>query len=185
MLTFNFDPFPTIETERLLLREVTLEDAPDFFTGRSDPKAMQYICKPLHKTVSETEDLIKQIKENILANSAIAWAITLKEEGKFIGSISYHHIIPEHHRAEVGYMILPPYWKKGIASEALKAVLDHGFTKMKLHSIEAKIDPRNIDSANVLKKNNFVREAYYKEDYLYEGKFLDTEIYSLLTKAGQ
>lgn len=180
MVELNFKPFPVLETERLLLREITLEDAPAFFLCRSDAETMQYIGKPLHQTVAETEALIKLIIERVNSNTAINWAITLKEDLKFIGTISYHDIIKEHFRAEVGYMLLTGYRRKGIVNEALKAVLDFGFENLKLHSIEAKINPSNTASANLLKKHGFVKEAYFKENYFFEGSFQDTEIYSLL-----
>ena len=180
MLEFNFNPFPTLQTERLILREVTLQDAEDFFVARKDKETMKYIGKPLHKTISETEDLIKKIMEGIRNNEVISWAIALKENQKFIGTISYHRIEKENYRAEVGYMLLPAYWRRGLVNEALKTVLNYGFTKMNLHSIEAKINPRNTASSNLLKRNGFIKEAYFKEDYFFEGKFQDTEIYSLL-----
>ena len=180
MLELNFHPFPTLETERLILRKITLDDAPDFFLSRSDKETMKYICKPLHKTLADTEKLINEITDGIEKNTFISWAIALKEDNKQIGTIGYHRILPEHYRAEVGYMIARPHWKKGIAGEALTAVLHFGFTHLKFHSIEAKIDPHNAASANILKRHAFVKEAYFKEDYFYEGKFLDTEIYSLL-----
>ena len=65
--------------------------------------------------------------------------------------------------------------------EALKAVLHYGFYTMKLHSVEANIDPENATSKKLLERNGFIREAYYKENYFFEGKFIDSAIYSLLT----
>ena len=87
----------------------------------------------------------------------------------------------ENFRAEIGYALLPDYYKKGIADEALKAVIDYGFNTMNLHSIEANLNPDNIASAELLEKNNFEKEAYFKENYYFEGKFIDSLIYSLLT----
>jgi [ribosomal protein S5]-alanine N-acetyltransferase len=182
MLELNFHPFPTIQTERLILRKITLEDAPEFFKARSAAESMKYIGKPLHKSVLETEDLIKLILEGLEANTSVSWVISLKDNPKFIGNIGYHRIAKEHYRAEVGYMVLPEYWNKRIVKEALKAVLDFGFTKMNLHSIEAKINPHNIASRKLLTGAGFEKEAYFKEDYFFEGKFQDTEIYSLLNK---
>ena len=77
-------------------------------------------------------------------------------------------------------MLLPSEWKKGYMNEAIKRVIDFGFHSMKLHSIEANINPNNIASAQLLKKYHFIKEAYFKEDYYFNGKFLDSEIYSLL-----
>jgi ribosomal-protein-alanine N-acetyltransferase len=66
-------------------------------------------------------------------------------------------------------------------SEALQAVINYGFTSIKLHSITANVNPNNQPSIRLLEKNGFVREGYYKENYYYNGKFLDSAIYSLLT----
>jgi ribosomal-protein-alanine N-acetyltransferase len=66
--------------------------------------------------------------------------------------------------------------------EALMAVIRFGFDSMKLHSIEAHIDPVNTASALVLEKTGFIREAYFKEDFFYKGRFSDTAVYSLLAK---
>jgi len=182
MLEFNFNPFPTLQTERLNLRQIYLDDAEDYFAIRKNKEAMKYIAKPLHQSASETQELIKKIEEGIHTNNVIAWGISLKENPKLIGTISYHKIEKENYRAEIGYLISPEYWNKGFVSEAIKVVLDFGFTKMKLHSIEAHINPNNLVSAKLLKKFEFIREAYFKENYFYNGKFLDTEIYSLLKK---
>jgi ribosomal-protein-alanine N-acetyltransferase len=92
-------------------------------------------------------------------------------------------LIKENYRAEVGYMLLPEFWKKGLAKEALLKVIEYGFDEMKLHSIEAHISPRNAASASLLGKTGFVKEAYFKEDFFFNGAFEDTAIYSLLAKS--
>jgi ribosomal-protein-alanine N-acetyltransferase len=79
-------------------------------------------------------------------------------------------------------MLLPEFNGKGIVSEAVQEVVNYGFDVMKLHSIEAIIDPLNDASAKVLEKNGFVKEAHLRENEFYEGRFLDTVIYSLLNK---
>ncbi len=182
MLEFNFNPFPTLETERLILREVTLNNAEEFFVHRSDKETMKYIGKPLHKNVSETIAIIDKIINGVQSNETIAWAITLKGNPKFLGTIGYHRISREHHPGEIGYMIGKEHWNKGIVSEAAEKIIDFGFTKMKFHSIEGVIEPNNIASRKLLKKLGFVKEAYFKEDYFFNGEFFDTEIYSLLKK---
>jgi ribosomal-protein-alanine N-acetyltransferase len=185
MLELNFNPFPIIETERLILRRKILADAPDFFIMRSNAEAMKYICKPLHTSVKDSETMILRINEMINCNDGIAWAITLKNQPNLIGSISFHRIEKEHYRAEIGYMLLPTYWKQGFISEAIKAIIDFGFNELKFHSIEAHIDPRNIGSEKTLQKFDFVKEAHFKENYFYNGQFLDTAVYSLLNSSTQ
>jgi len=180
MLTINFTPFPNLETERLQLRRVAKEDVNEIFALRSNEQTMKYIPRPLAKTKEDALGHIAMIDEKIENNEGINWAITLKNSPKLIGIIGHYSIKPEHYRAEMGYMLLPEYHGKGIITEAIKEVIKYGFEIMKLHSIEAIIDPENFASAKVLQKNGFVKEAHLKENEFYEGRFLDTVIYSIL-----
>ena len=183
MLETNFNPFPEIRTNRLLLRRMTIADAPEILSMRSDDSVMQYIDRPKTKTIEEAEAWIQMVDDSLNNNAGIAWAITLDSApNKLIGNISFWRIIKQHYRAEIGYMLSPAHWRTGIMKEALLAVHDFGFKKMQLHSIEAHINPANMASAAILKSVGYVREAYFKEDYYFNGDFIDTAIYSLLAK---
>jgi ribosomal-protein-alanine N-acetyltransferase len=182
MLDINFSPFHNLETERLYLRRVVKEDVNEIFALRSDQDVMKYIPRPLVKTEEEALAHIAMIDEKIDSNEGINWAITLKGNPKLIGIIGHYRIRPEHFRAEMGYMLLPEYQGKSIISEAIKEVVNYGFEVMQLHSIEAIIDPENFASEKVLQKNGFVKEAHLKENEYYDGRFLDTVIYSILNK---
>lgn len=182
MLIVNFNPFPTIETERLILRKILMSDAEELFLIRSRIETMKYIGKPLATSILEAVELIQKMDDNLENNLGIGWGVSLKNESKIIGSIGYHRIEKDHYRAEIGYQLLPDYWNNGIMNEAIKTIINYGFNNMNLHSIEAKIDPYNIASAQLLKKNKFISEAHFKENYFFNGKFIDTEIFSLLNK---
>lgn len=182
MLSINFNPFPNLETERLLLRRVDENDVNEIFALRSNPETMKYIPRPLVKTTEDALEHIAMIDAKIENNEGINWAITLKDDPKLIGLIGHYRIKQEHFRAEIGYMLLPEFNGKGIISEAVKEAVNFGFRTMKLHSIEAIIAPENHGSAKVLEKNGFVKEAHIKENEFFEGRFLDTVIYSILNK---
>jgi ribosomal-protein-alanine N-acetyltransferase len=182
MLTINFIPFKNLETERLFLRRIDTIDVDAVLELRGNPQTMKYIPRPLAKTKEDALEHIAMINEKIDNNIAINWAITLKDNTQLIGIIGHYRIQTENYRAEIGYMILPQYHGKGIAAEAIKAVVEYGFEEMQLHSIEAIIDPENQASEKVLLKSGFVKEAHIKENEYYNGKFIDTVIYSLLRK---
>lgn len=182
MLTINFHPFQNIETERLLLRRINQNDVEEVLALRGNPETMKYIPRPLAKTKEEALVHIAMIEEKIENNTGINWGITIKGSNKIIGIIGHYRIQPENHRAEIGYMSLPEYNGKGYITEAIKAVVEYGFEQMNLHSIEAVIDPGNTASERVLQKNGFVKEAHILENELWEGKFWDTVIYSLLKR---
>ena len=182
MLAINFSPFPNLETERLFLRRVDVKDVNEIIALRSNPETMKYIPRPLVKTIEDALEHIAMMDTKIENNEGINWAITQKGNPKLIGVIGHYRIKPEHYRAEIGYMLLPEFSGKGIISEAVKEVVKYGFKGMQLHSIEAVIDPENNASAKVLEKNGFVKEAHLKENEFFEGRFLDSVIYSLLNK---
>jgi ribosomal-protein-alanine N-acetyltransferase len=182
MLTFNFFPFPNLETQRLHLRRITALDADVILVLRSNPETMKYVPRPLAKSREDALAHLALIDAKIDNNEGINWAITLKGTEEMIGIIGHYKIQPENHRAELGYMLLPEFHGKGIVTEAIKATLIYGFEVMQLHSIEAIIDPENGASENVLQKNGFVKEAHILENEYYNGEFLDTVIYSLLKR---
>ncbi len=180
MLKLNLTPFPTLETERCLLRGMQKEDAPEILHLRSHSATMQYLDRDKMKAVEEAEALIQKMNDDLDNNEAISWGIQLKEEDKLIGYIGYWRIMKEHYRAEIGYMLHPHYWNKGIMNEVMKKVIPFAFDHLKLHSIEANVNPNNAASIKILEKNGFVREGYFKENYYYNGRFLDSAIYSLI-----
>lgn len=182
MLSLKFYPFPNLITERLILREIGKKDAPTLFKQRSDPRIMQFLDRHPMKIPAEANHFIDAILKDQREGNAILWAICLKENRQqMIGNICFWRIEKPHHRAEIGYILNPDQWGKGIMDEALKAALLFGFNEMKLHSVEAQINPGNLLSEKLLQKNGFVKEAHFKENYCFNGLFLDSVVYSLLT----
>lgn len=183
MLEPVFFPFPEIRTQRLLLRRLEKTDAPEILSLRSNESAMKYIGKEPLKTVAEAEAWVQVIQELLDTTEGITWAISLLDEpAVVIGTMGLWRMIKQHYRAEVGYMLHPDHWNKGIAKEAIEAVIKYGFEVIKLHSIEAHINPDNIASATLLEKTGFTREGYFKENFYFRGKFTDSAVYSLLAK---
>jgi len=184
MLSLNFSPFPQLTTDRLLLRQMTMDDAATIYRLRSDEQVMKYIPRPLTKTIEDAKMWVETILETIQKNEAVNWAICLKENpAAHIGNIGFWHIQKEHYRAEIGYMLHPSFYGKGIMLEAMQEALQYGFNVMHLHSVEALVDPGNIASINLLLKAGFQQEGYLKENCFFEGKFLDTVVFSLLSPA--
>jgi [ribosomal protein S5]-alanine N-acetyltransferase len=183
MLQVNFQPFPEIKTERLLLRRLIREDTEEIYKMRSDKNVMKFIGKNPMTTMQEAIDFYNLINDSLHNNTGITWAMALIDSPeKMIGTIGLWRLIKEHFRAEIGYMLMPGYWKKGLAKEAVLRVIQFGFDQMNLHSIEAHIHPKNLASASLLEATGFIREAYFKEHFFFNGAFEDTAIYSLLNR---
>lgn len=180
MLLVSFNPFPNLESERLILREITPADVEEVFAIRSDVETMQYIPRPLAKNKQDALEHIQMLRKGVLDNEFITWAITFQGDSKLIGVICLLRMQLKNFRTEIGYALHPEFHGKGIMNEAVKEVIEYAFNILNFHSIEAVIDPDNLASEKLLIKNHFVKEAHLKENEFYEGKFLDTVIYSLL-----
>ncbi|KIO74770.1 alanine acetyltransferase [Pedobacter lusitanus] len=180
MLKINFDPFPVLESERLVLREVVPADVEEVFAMRSDAEIMKYIPRPLVKNTEDALEYISTTDKSRKENTLINWGISFKNEPKLLGMICLIRMQPENYRSEVGYILHPDAQGKGIINEALGALIDYSFNVLKFHSLEAVIDPDNHASEKVLLRRNFVKEGHFKENCFYEGKFLDSVIYSLI-----
>lgn len=180
MLVFDFKNFPILSTERLTLRQIVSDDANEMFALRSNPEIMRYIPRELPKTIDDAIKHIEFMQGLLESGECINWAICLKDNEKLIGNIGYFRMQPENHRAEVGYMLSSEYHGKGIMQEALTEIIRYGFEEIKLHSIEAVTAPENESSWKLLEKNGFIREGYFKQDTYWQGKFLDSYVFSLL-----
>jgi ribosomal-protein-alanine N-acetyltransferase len=173
--------FPVLATERLLLRAITAKDAESIYRLRTNKFTLQYLDKDPMQSMAEAVLLIKKITDDYLIHEGITWGIALKEQPAIlIGTIGFWRIIQEHYRAEIGYMLLPDYFQKGYMKEAIRELLDYGFTHLKLHSVEANINPANQASEALLKSVGFIKEAYFKENFYFNGQFIDSAIYSLV-----
>lgn len=181
-LTAAFATFPTLETERLVLRAPRADDAPDIFRIMSDERVVRYFGIPPMHSLEQAVRRVEIFQSSFAAHEGIRWAITMRGEDRLIGTLGFWRLIKAHLRAEVGYELAPERWGQGIMPEALGAVLRFGFTAMGLHSVEAQIDPANNGSRRVLEKLGFVQEGYFRESYYHpeEDRFSDTAVFSLL-----
>lgn len=175
-----FKQFPELESERLFIRKLTLEDAPDLQLIRSDKKVMTYMDTDHHVTVAFSKNFISKNLKLYEQKKGIFWALIEKKTGSFIGDLAYWKIDFKNSRGQLGYTLKPEYWGKGLMKEALIQVIDFGFNQLGLHSLEADINTENENSRKLLKKLGFKKEAYFRENYYYNGAYLDSEIYSLL-----
>ena len=180
MLQPVFLPFPELMTPRLRLRFIVPEDAESLLFLRSSEDVMRYIDKERMKTREDALALIQKMTDGIHSGTGINWGISLRNDPTLLGTIAFWRLIPENYRAEIGYMLHPDYQGRGLMSEAMTEVMRYGFEIMNLHSIEANINPGNEVSRKLLLKFGFQKEAYFRENYFFNGKFLDSEIYSLI-----
>jgi len=177
-----FKSFPEFESERLLFRKLLLSDAKDLLLIRSNDAVMKYLDIARFESIADAEKMIRSVEESYKNENGINWGIVEKHSNNFIGYFGFWRMIPEHCRAEIGYALKPEYWGRGYMYETINRMVGFGFKNMNLHSIEANVNPDNEKSKNVLEKIGFKKEAYFRENYLFNNRFLDSIIYSLLEK---
>ncbi|WP_028392623.1 GNAT family N-acetyltransferase [Bacillus cihuensis] len=176
----DIETFPVLETNRLVLREVKKGDANSILKYMSDIEVIKYYGLEPFKTINDALSEISWYQSILNNKTGIRWGITLKGEDEVIGSCGFLNMIPQHYRTGIGYELSKSYWGKGIASEALEAVLTYGFELLKFQRIEALIEPLNISSQKLAEKQGFIREGLLRNYEFTCGKFDDLYMYSLL-----
>ncbi|RST77214.1 N-acetyltransferase [Siminovitchia acidinfaciens] len=179
----HFPPsFPEIQTKRLHLKEVRHTDAKDLHEFLSDGEVRKYIGIPPYTKMEETYKEIEWYDKIFNTKTGIRWGIALKDDPTIIGSCGFLNISQSNFRAEIGYELHRSYWRQGIVSEALEAVIKYGFEEMKLNRSEALIEPENVASVKLVERLGFLQEGLLREYEYGAGKFDDLYMYSLLLK---
>jgi RimJ/RimL family protein N-acetyltransferase len=171
---------PTIDTPRLRIRPLVDADVPALFAVFSDPEAMRYWSRMAMTDIAEASDLLEEIRKHAATGTLYQWGIARRDDDGVIGTCTLYRIDRVHGRAEVGYILRRDFWGRGLANEALVALLGHAFGALALHRIEADIDPRNAASIRSVERLGFKREGHLRERYRIGGEIQDSLIYGLL-----
>ncbi len=178
----TFKTFPQIETRQLVLREIKPSDAKDIFRFMSDEDTVKNNLIAPHKQIAETDKLIKLLKKHYDKRKDIRWGITIKGGDTIIGTIGYFNFHAQEFQAEIGVLLDKQYWRGGIMTEALVAVVTFGFKNMAFNRINVFIWPDNLPAIGLAKKVGFREEGLLKECKFLNDRFYDLGIYSMLKK---
>jgi ribosomal-protein-alanine N-acetyltransferase len=179
------DEFPQLETERLILRRLTMADVEFVFQHFSDPMIYRYLMDEEPMTDrSQGEGLIEfYLDPN--GKSHNRWGIVLKAENALVGTCGFHKWDRQHYRAEIGYDLGQAHWGQGLMSEAIREALAHGFENMGLNKIDAFVYPGNAPSVRLLDRLGFQKEGELRDHYYWAGQFHDVSLFSLLKREWQ
>lgn len=175
----KFSPFPSLQSERLSLRKLSLDDAEEIFSLRSNDLVNKYIDRLKASDIDEASAFINKVNIGIANNKWIYWALCLKNNPELIGTFCLWNINEEENKAEVGYELNPDYQGKGFAQEALSVVIDFGFNVMQLNKIEAYTHIKNTASTKLLEKFGFTRDIDEESKIDYKVENPNTVVYSL------
>lgn len=180
-----FKKFPELKTKRLVLREITLADTEWYLRHFSTDEIVRGQGYPGPLGFKEARaELEKYFVDLFKERNGFRWGIEIKGEDRLIGSLGFYKWVkPAGLQAEMGYDLDPEYWSRGIMREAMTAVIDFGFKRMKLNRIEVLIMTRNRRSAVLVKGLGFEKEGVLREHGYDENmKLVDDVLYSLLKK---
>ncbi len=155
MIPLNFKPFPVLSTERLSLRQLTIEDKAPIFGLRSSPAINQYLDRDPCLSMEDAEHFIEKINEHIENNNSIYWVITLSNTQAFVGTICLYNFSLDEDSCEIGYELMVEYQGKGIMKEAVKSVVDYAFHTLEINKIIACTHLNNQPSTKLLENLNF------------------------------
>ena len=170
-----------IETERLILRRFTMDDAEMMFRNwASDPEVSKYLPWSPHADVEVTKMVLEDWTGHYGEENYYQWAIVPRDLGEPIGSITGVHVNEKANWVEIGYCMGKPWWRKGIMSEALNGLMAFFFEEVGVGRIQARHDPRNVGSGAVMRKCGMICEGTLRRADRNNQGICDVTVYSIL-----
>ncbi len=182
--SFIFDLFskiPTLTTERLTLRRMKTSDWRDMYEYARLQRVTEYLLWDSHKSPEQTQDYLRYLQAQYKAGDFYDWAIVLNDEKKMIGTCGFTSIDFANNCAEVGYVLNPDYWGRGIATEAVMRVIDFGFSELNAHRIEAKYIIGNYASRRVMEKCGMSFEGIRRSSMFIKGAYRDIGVCAIIS----
>jgi [ribosomal protein S5]-alanine N-acetyltransferase len=169
-------PAETMETERLVLRALSLDDAPQVFTYSRDPEVSRHTLWAAH----ESEEGAREFLAMLLRPAALSWAICTQDGRTLIGMVFFHSLSRHHRRAELAFNLGRDSWGRGYATEAARAAVGFGFARLSLNRIEATCMPANAASRAVLLKIGMSSEGTMRQSRRRHDGFHDMELFGIV-----
>lgn len=169
--------FPTIKSERLLLRQFVDSDLEKVFKGLSHPDIIKFYGVSYHTLEAAKEQMIffADLETN---ETGIWWAVCSLDNKTFYGAGGLNSLSKEHKKAEIGFWLLPDFWGKGIMTEAMPVICNYGFDNLGLHRIEGLVESENRNCKNAMAKLDFQYEGTMRECEIKNGKYISLDIYA-------
>ena len=172
--------FPELNSPRFLLQQIKPGDQDFIYEGLSHPDVIPFYG--VHYTSFDATKEQMDFYDNLLKDgTGCWWKIVNRETGQRTGAIGFNNYLVAHNKAEIGYWLLPAFWKTGIISEVLPVVIEYLQKEKEIHRIEAMVEEGNESSCKVMRKAGFVLEGVMRDCEWKNGKYISLSIFSLLT----
>lgn len=175
-----FTNIPTLHTERLSLRAMHPIDAEDMYDYSRRPEVTKYLLWTEHKNVGYTKDYLFYVGTRYALGDFYDWAIIDLESRRMIGTCGFTRIDAANDCAEIGYVLNPDFHGKGYATEAVKKIIDFGFSELSLNRIEARFMKGNEASLRLMQRVGMTFEGYMRDLIFVKGSYRTVGISSIL-----
>ena len=175
-----FSKIPTIETDRLILRKIVIDDVEDMYEYSKESSVTQYLTWSPHVDVTYTLEYVNYLQSRYRSGDFFDWGVVLKDTGKMIGTCGFTRFDYANNSAEIGYVLNSDYYGRGIATEASARVIKFGFEMLDLNRIECRYIVGNDASRRVMEKNGMSFEGVRREGMLIKGVYRDIGVCSIL-----
>jgi ribosomal-protein-alanine N-acetyltransferase len=159
------------------------DDVPGLFALHADAEAARLFPRRPATSMEQIEAMFARLRAKNERRESLGFAMTMRGDDTFIGVVGFARFDEENSRAELAWELSRAHWGRGLMAEAAARVVSHGFEALRLHRLEAHVDPRNERSIRLAERLGFVREGVLRENYAFEGAYYDTVIYAKLAPA--
>lgn len=181
-------PLPSIDalaTPRTTLREVCADDLPDLMEVNGDPEVTHFLPYATWLSLADAAAWLERMKTLVATGSARQLVIVRNADNKVIGTALLFKFDEGSNRLELGYALGRAHWRQGYAAEALRALMSHVFTGLRIRRVEAEVNPSNLASNALLVSLGFTQEGYLRERWVAKGATYGVNIYGLLASEWQ
>ena len=175
-----FSRIPTLQTERLILRKLSMDDTDDMYEYACRADVTEFLTWSPHPDKAHTFDYLSYLQKRYKTGDFFDWAIVCRDTEKMIGTCGFTRFDFANNSAEIGYVINPKFKGNGIATEVVGKVIRFGFENLALNRIECRFMTENNASRRVMEKNNMTFEGIRREGMLIKGTYRDIGVCSIL-----
>lgn len=174
--------FPSLTSQRLLLRPFADSDLMNVYSGLSDPEVIKYYGVS-YDSPEATQAQMDFFRDLELNGTGVWWAVCSPDNHLFYGGGGFSSLSQVHQKAEVGFWLLPPYWGNGLLQEAMTLICTYGFQEMNLHRMEGFVETENEKSKKAIEKAGFVLEGTLRECERKNDRWISLDVYARLANA--
>lgn len=171
---------PPLRTARLTVRPLADADLGDLMAVNGDPEVMRFLPYATWTTPADVQAWATRMGALEVAGGTRQLVVALDEAGPVIGTVLLFKHDEGSRRVELGYTLARAHWGRGLAREALAAVLTHAFGPLGLRRVDAEVDPDNLASNALLQRLGFTHEGLLRDKYEVRGRVYGVNAWGLL-----